>query len=92
MRGEVGHIRTLQGRLDEAERLLAPIDRVVDLHYPDFAQLVIFHADVLHRQHRDAQATAALDRIEPLLKKYPDQLDDETAAASKLRKAIAAGR
>ncbi len=92
MRGEVGHIRTLQGRLDEAERLLAPINHGLDLRYPDFAQLVIFYADVLHRQHRDAEAAAALDRIDAMLKKYPDQLDDENATAATLRMAIAAGK
>ena len=36
LRGEVGHIRILQGRFDEADRLLAPIDRQVDPRSPGF--------------------------------------------------------
>jgi hypothetical protein len=54
--------------------------------------LFIFYADVLHRQHRDAEATVVLDRIEPVLKKYPDRLDDETAEADQVRKDIGAGK
>jgi tetratricopeptide (TPR) repeat protein len=92
LRGELGRIRALQGRLDEAEGMLAPIYRAVDVQSPDFAKLVIDYADVLHRQHRDAEASAALDRIEPVLKKYPDMLHDETVDTAKLRKAIVATR
>ncbi|HTA66477.1 MAG TPA: hypothetical protein VK753_13345, partial [Xanthomonadaceae bacterium] len=92
LRGEVGRIRILQGRFDEADRLLSPINRQVDPRSPDFAQLAIFYADALHRLHRDAEATAALDRIEPVLKKYPDRLGDEMAQAANMRKAIAAGK
>jgi serine/threonine-protein kinase len=92
LRAEVGHIRMLQGRLDEAEQLLSPIYHAADLQSADFAGKVIFYADVLHRLHRNAEAAAVLDRIEPVLKKHPDQLEDETVAATKLRRAIVAER
>ncbi len=92
MRAELGHIRVLQGRPDEAELLLAPIYLLLDKQSPDYANQALFHAEALHLLHRDAEAVAVLDRMEPLLKKYPDRLDEETVDALNLRKAIVAGR
>ena len=78
----------LQGRLDEAERLLSAVYRASNLQSPDCARLVVNYAAVLHRLHRDAEASAVLDRIEPLLQKHPDRLGVENADAAQLRKAI----
>jgi hypothetical protein len=91
LHGEYGRIRMLQDRLDEAERLRSAIDRAKKLRSPGYAKLAVKYADVLHRLHRNDEAIAFLDRIEPVLQKYPDTLDDQAAAATKLRKAIVAG-
>jgi predicted Zn-dependent protease len=91
LRGEFGRIRMLQGRLGEADRLLAPVYRASDPKSPDFAKLVLHYADLLHRMHRDAEAIAVLDRIEAVLKMYPDGLDELAIGTAKLREAIVAG-
>ena len=90
LRGEFGRIRMLQGRLDEAERLLSTVYRASNLQCPDCARLVVNYAAVLHRLGRDGEAIAVLDCIEPVLEKHPDRLGVEATDAMKLRKVIAA--
>jgi hypothetical protein len=90
LRGEFGRIRMLQGRLDEAERLLSTVYRASNLQCPDCARLVVNYAAVLHRLGRDGEAIAVLDCIEPVLEKHPDTLGVEATDAMKLRKMIAA--
>jgi serine/threonine-protein kinase len=89
-RADLGRVRGHQGRLDEAEHLLAAsYQPPLPGSPPDDASIGIDFADVLHRLHRNGQASVTLDSVEPLLLKYPDQLRDEAAAAAQLRKAIA---
>jgi hypothetical protein len=90
LRGEFGRIRMLQGRLDEAEQLLATVYRASDLQSPDCARPIVYYAAVLHRLQRDAEATAVLDRIELLLANHPERLGVETSAAAILRAAMVA--
>jgi hypothetical protein len=92
LRGEFGRIRMLQGRLDEADRLLSPVFRAADPQSPDFAKLVLNYAEVLHRLHRDAEAIVVLDSIEAVLEKHPGLLDDVAVEAAKLRVAIVRGK
>ena len=92
LRAQLATIRARQGRLDEADQLFSAT-------YRASVQLPILHAglgasyaDLLHQLHRDAEAIAVLDSIEPVLQKYPDKMGSVEVAAAQLRKTISTGK
>ena len=92
LRRELASMRIRQGRLDEAERLLAANYHASSPQSRGHAVQGLAYAEVLHRLHRDAEAVALLDSVEPSLTKDQDSRRDLPAEAATLRKAIAAGK
>ena len=92
MRAELAETRIHQVRLEDAAQLLSALYRTGNQQTAEAAAQAFEYADVLHKLHRNADATAVLDRIEPTLKKNAATLPDKLTEVATLRKAIAEGK